>query len=355
MEFNAEDFNINDKTEEADLNKAVFETVITGGDIDQNFEIEYEVINGKQIAYMSAMDDIGVESSDCGNDEETAVVKFTDQHWETATIEGLLVFCAKDLNPMLKILKTIKKDGLERYNIIGSEIEKVITGHIEVAIKKMMNRIYWFADRNADIIDNGGSFKNGTKLKLFTMLNGILKRLDTEVPTENAFTISENSKATTLEQLTLADGRSLEIFRKLYNTITPEMWEAHSEGKPFLIQVTPEIIKNWHDLLEDKSLAFTLNQTEEKVTNYSYRGIPIKVKHDIASNLKRYKTNGVKLDRPNIALLTFKENMPLGLTSKEAFKQLEVWYDKNSQKVKFRFSFDMGMAVIEPEKVILAR
>ncbi|MCT4665615.1 MAG: hypothetical protein N4A45_10315 [Flavobacteriales bacterium] len=359
MEINVEDFHINDVTEQEDLNKAVFETVVTGGDIEKNYSVEYGITTGTQVAFIGAMDDVGSAKSGCGGEEEDAVIKFTDKKWEVNKVGFLLSYCEDELPQMLKILKRKIHESPERYNVIEDDVEKLITAQIELAVKKLINRMAWIGDKTADHVSNGGSFTNGAALKRINVIDGLLKRLDSEVPAENKVTIPENAEATKNAQLTLADDRALKVFREMYNKITPEMWTDFEENGGFsdlMYRVSPELVRNWENFMEDKALATSLlTKAEDGVTKHSYRGIPIKAKHDVSVNLKKWKDNGTKWDRPLFAILGAKDNMPIAFGEKEAFKKLKIWFDNKEEKVYFRCSFDIGAMIIEEDKVIYAR
>ena len=221
-------------------------------------------------------------------------------------------------------------DFYDRLN--GEEMQLVIIPKLEQAMVKMLNRLAWFGDKNADNISGGGVIKNGVDVKYFNSIDGLWKQIFAEIPTtaSNYVAIAKNAEASYANQALAAD-TALGIFRAMFNKIDARFFEAISEGAQPEFLVTRELYQNWQDQLEDKSLVFTLAEAKEGVNSLSYRGIPIKIRHDWDSNIRAYQDNGTKWNLPHRALLTVMENIPIGTLSTEDFNNLESWYEKKDK------------------------
>src|SRR5690606_9692031 len=72
----------------------------------------------------------------------------------------------------------MKKKGKEYPDLTQTEIFSMfLIDQVGVATAADALRIAWFADTAAKTIADGGSFKNGTDLTDYTMLNGFWKQL----------------------------------------------------------------------------------------------------------------------------------------------------------------------------------
>ena len=316
-----------------EVSKAIFIAAITGGDLEEFHEIETGISHKTQIPFIGNLGLVGEKVTGCSRSENGSSIPLTEKFWDPVLIGDRLAHCATDVNSLLKLFKKAQKINPDFYDRIDSEEFGMIIAKVAQAMKKMKNRLVWFGDEAAENVSGGGLIKNGINVKYFNVLNGLFKQIFAEIPTtaKNYVEISKNAGAD-YEAQELEPNTALGIFRKMYNRIDARFFEAIEEGAQPVLMVTRELYQNYQDELEDKSLAFTLAETKDGVSSLSYRGIPIKVRHDWDNNIQSYQDNGTKLNLPHRAILTVKENIPVGTVSTEDLDRLESWYEKKDKK-----------------------
>ncbi|SOC79823.1 hypothetical protein SAMN06296241_1360 [Salinimicrobium sediminis] len=320
--------------EAKDVSQAIFERTITGGDLSEFHEVVTGIEHKTQIPFIGNLGLVGTKVTGCDRNENPAQISLTEKFWDPALIGDRLAHCATDVNALFKLFKKAQKVNPDFYDRIGGEEFGVIISKVEQAMKKMNNRLVWFGDTAALNVTGGGVIKDGVDVKYFNVIDGLWKQILAEVPTtaKNYVAISQNAGAGYAAQALPADYDALGLFRKMHDAIDARFFEAMDEGAEPQYLVTREIFQRFQAQLEDKSLAFTLAETKDGVNGLSYRGITIKVRHDWDNNIRSYQDNGTKWNLPHRALLTVKENIPVGTLSEADLNNIESWYEKKDKK-----------------------
>lgn len=330
--------------EASEVSQAIFEALITGGQLEEFHEIETGIEHKTQIPFIGNLGLMGVSITGCDRTENPGSIPLTEKFWDPTLIGDRLKHCATDTNALLKLFRKAQRINPDFYDRIDGEEFGVIIAAVEKAMLSMLNRLIWLGNKAADNVANGGNIKDGVDPKYFTSIDGLWKQVISEVPTSasNYVEIAANATATYALQQTLADDFGLTLFRAMYNNIDSRFFQALEGGAMPCFLVTRQILQNYQDHLEDKSLAFTLQETKEGTNQYSYRGIPIKVRHDWDSNIRAYLDNGTKWHLPNRALLTVKENIPVGTRSTEDMNTIKSWYENkdHANYIDFDLSLD---------------
>ncbi len=330
--------------EATEVSKAILEATITGGDLSEYHEIETGIHHKTQIPFIGNLGLIGKKITGCDRNENPSQIPLTEKFWDPVLIGDRLAHCATDVNSLMKLFKKAKKINPDFYDRIGSEEFGLIIAKVDQALKKMNNRLVWFGDTAANNVTGGGVISDGIDVSYFNIIDGLFKQIYAEIPTtaKNYVEISENDGADYAAQKLQAD-TALNTFRAMHNGIDARFFEAIEDGAQPEFLVTRELQQNYWDTLEKKSLSFSLAETTDGVTKMSYRGIPVKVRHDWDSNIRSYQDNGTKLNLPHRAILTSKENIPVGTVSEDDLNNLDSFYDKKDKKNYIDFDLKLDV------------
>jgi len=178
------------------------------------------------------------------------------------------------------------------------------------------------------------------------MLYGLWRQLVDAVDsgTTPRYTIAENGGASYAAQNNLAADRALKAMRGLYNDIDSRA----RLGDGLVFQMTDSLYRNWLNYLEDKSLAFTLERTEKgKVTQMSYRGIPIIVRYDWDRNIRASFDTGAKYYLPHRMLLSPINNIPIGTSDEGDLNSLDMFYDRTAKTHYIDVAFYLDCKLLE--------
>lgn len=315
--------------EATQVSQAIFERVITGGELSKHHDIVTGIQHKTQIPFIGNIGLVGKEMTSCTSPSNTGEIPITEKMWDPTLIGDRFKHCATDTNQLFKLFQKAKRVNPDYFDRVDSQEMGIIVARVESAMKSMLNRLVWFGDAAAALATNGGVFSAGTDLDYFNPIDGLWKQIFTEITaspaTPNYVEITKNSGNSYANQV-LDDKSALGIFRKMYNALDPRFFQALDDGAEPVLFVTRALFQNYQDELEDKSLAFTLAEAKDGTSGLSYRGIPIVVRHDWDNIIQAYQDNGVTHNLPHRALLTVKENIPVGTLSTEDLDKLKSWY-----------------------------
>lgn len=346
--------------EAREVSKLIFEAAITGGDLAEYHEIEPGIQHKTQIPFIGSLGLVGAKVAGCDRNENPAQIQLTEKFWDPELIGDRLKHCATDVNALLKLFKKAQRINPDFYDRIDAEEFGVIVAKVAEAMTAMLNRLVWFSDKNASNYDAAtnptGLIKAGIDVKYFNIFDGLFKQIFAEVPdgAANHVAIDANDAADYAAQQVLPADAGLKTLRAMYNKMDARFFDAWQKGAQPQFLVTRQLFQNYQDHLEDKSLAFTLAEVKDGVTVMSYRGIPIKVRHDWDANIRSYQDNGAKWNLPHRAVLTVKENIPVGTLSKEDLEKIESWYEKKDKANYIDFDLKLDTKHLLPYLTVAA-
>lgn len=280
----------------------------------------------------------------CNVNAETLTSVATEKFWDPELINFRQSHCQEDIDQLFKMWIR-NPDALKTWDTPDPEQDQFLADLTIDATMESILRITSLADESALNVSGGGNITNGVSVLFFTMIEGLWKQIFTAVAagTTQRYQITENGAATEAAQFNLATDRALKVFRNLYEIIDTR---AFRDGN-LVFEVTNSIMLNWQAYLEDKSLAYSLDRTEEGATKYQYRGIPIIVRYDWTNNLKSYFDTGTKLYLPNRAILGPISNIPVGTSNESNLSDFNMFYDPVTKKLLTDVAYYIDCKLIE--------
>lgn len=341
--------------EAKEVSKAIFIALITGGDLSECHEIETGIEHKTQIPFIGNLGLVGKAIAGCDRGENPSQIPLTEKFWDPVLIGDRLKHCATDVNALLKLFRKASKVNPDLFDRIDGEEFGVIIAKVSQAMTAMLNRKVWFDDKAAANVADSGIITDGVDVAYFNTFDGLFKQIFAEVPTsaKNYVAIEANAGANYAAQ-ELAANAALAIFRKMHNKTDSRFFKAIEEGATPQLLVTRELMQNYWDTLENKSLNFSIAETTDGVTRMAYRGIPIKVRHDWDNNIASYQDNSTKLHLPNRAILTVKENIPVGTLSVDDLNNVDSWYEKKDKANYIDFDLKLDAKHLLPYMTVAA-
>ena len=280
----------------------------------------------------------------CNVNAETLTSVATEKFWDPELINFRQSHCQEDINQLFKMWKR-NPNALKTWDTMEPGQEEFLIDLTTDATLESILRITSFADESALNVGSGGNVTLGVNVLYFTMLEGLWKQIFTAVAAETTtrYQITENGAATESDQFNLASDRALKVFRNLYENIDTR---AFRDGA-LVFEVTNSIMLNWKAFLEDKSLIFSLDRTEEGATKYNYRGIPIIVRYDWTNNIKSYFDTGTKLHLPNRAVLGPISNIPVGTSDESNLNDFDMFFDRTTKTLHTDVAYYIDSKLVE--------
>jgi len=300
-----------------------------------------------QIPFYGMFGMVGKKSTgSCTIMDETKAITASEKFWDPMLIAFRLTHCQEDINQLFKMWKR-SQSALATWEDMANEQVAFIADRVVDATIEAILRITSFADTSENVIASGGNLTAGTTIAYFTMLDGLWNQLIAAVAagTTPRYTIAENGGASYAAQDNLAADRALLAMRGCYNNLDTR---ARQVGG-LVFQMTDSLFKNWLSYLEDKSLAFTLQRTEEgKGTDrYTYRGIPIVIRFDWDRNIRTSFDTGAKYYLPHRILLGPVNNVPIGTSDESDMQNMDMFYDRTDKKHYSDVAFYIDCKLLE--------
>jgi hypothetical protein len=226
------------------------------------------------------------------------------------------------------------KTGTSYNDFTSSDYMAIILEALAISVKEFIIRLFWFNDTAADVIANGGTLTDGTDKKYFTILNGFWKQIlaQTTANAAQKVAITENAGVSYAAQaLTPANVRDTYLPGLLFGA---DM-NLRGMANGFII-----CTQSFYDAYQ-KSLQSVAGGIEALYINLingqktlSYNGVPLLPIPIWDVIIKTYYNTGAKWLNPHRAVYTSKELLAVGSDAIKSFGDLDVWYHKDSRKVK---------------------
>jgi len=326
--------------------EAIFEKLYSKEALKQGHVVATGIKMQTQIPFYGKYGRVGKKSlGSCNVNAETAESVATQKYWTPQLIDFRLSHCQEDMDQLFKMWQR-SPDALKTWEEIANEELAFLADLTVDATLESILRITSFGDTGALNIAGGGNITDGISVLYLTMIEGLWEQIFTGVAagTIPRYTINENAGANYVAQDNLAADRALLAMRSLFNKI-----DVRARYSPGLVyQMTDSLYKNWLTMLEDKSLAFTLERTEKgKVTQMSYRGIPIVVRDDWDRNILEYLDTTAKLFLPHRMTLSPINNFPIGTSDESNFSEFDMFYDKTTKNHYTDVAYRIDVKLLE--------
>ncbi len=333
----------------------IFEQTYARPEIADTHGIQTDVEMDKRIPIVGQFGLVGkVDPGTCGVNTNTGQIPTSQKTWTPKLISDRLIHCESNLPALLKVWKR-NRIALNSWEGIDNEAKAFIEDRTKEAMTQAILRLADFGDTAAAHVGDGGYLTEGTDITYFTPFSGLWKQIFTDqalgTPLISArYTINENAGGDKATQLALAADRALAIFRYLYDNIDPRAFN----GQTLAFQVTRSLFNNWQAYMEDKSLVFQLDRTEQGSTKFSYRGIPIVVRHDWERFIRTYHDLSTTYYIPHRAILGDINNFPIGTSDSESLTSLDSFYDKVTKSHYIDLAFKLDCKILQEELMAVA-
>lgn len=337
--------------------KFVFERTINK-DILSKFHTVWPGVKMKeQIVFAGRLSKVGIKDSNCARPKSGATATLTQKYWEPRAVGDTLIHCQKDVDSLFKAYSNKMQQYNDLYEITGSDEYKFMAAVFEDAINEALYRLIWFGD--PDVAAAGAAAEGvilAADVKYYDSVYGLWKRIFAAVTAAEVkrYTITENTLATTTLQLTLAAGRSVEIFEAMWALADPRLKSDTNR----MLMVNNAIWENYRKYLQSKGENFSIEYTLEGFQTLKWNGIPI-VNMETIWDLPLQAdfvndTTSNKYFLPNRALLTVPANIPLATLNENDFTQLESWYNQDNRVNKMAFGFTLDTQILEGYMAVTA-
>jgi len=191
-------------------------------------------------------------------------------------------------------------------------------------------------------------------VKFFTAINGLFKKIKTEVGTGaiQRVTITKNASAT-LELQALAAAESVTIFESVWGKADARL-KADARK---VMMVSNSIFENYRQYLQDKGTPYNIALTTDGFSELSWNGVPVRNMETIWGINDVYFAEGeagLAQIEPNKVLLTVPDNIPVGTLNDGDFSTMEAFYDQITRNNYMAYGFTLDAQVLEGYMAVIA-
>ncbi|MEZ3577805.1 hypothetical protein D1638_01320 [Muribaculaceae bacterium Z1] len=345
-----------------DLGELLFLTVFNDPEIERVLTISTGVYNGQKLGYIDDMGDVGKNKSGCSPTYDNINITGVEKEWALGPWQIAKHICYTELE------NTIAKYSLNT----GTEIaylpdtpywNDVLVPLLQRAMVEMFWRIAWFGDTDAKNVADSGLLTTGVDKTLFTMADGLWKRL-------KAITATNAHQLTTIEANTTKDtsatpkvtyasqkaairkeGVAIGIVDDMLSDADSRIFDKEDHA----IMMTNSLFKALrNDVKKLHNLQLEVEQVTSGIQLSRYDGHEIIVLDIWDRMIKKYEDNGTSLNCPHRAILTSPQNLFAGTTDKELIADLSVTFNDETRYNNIFAQSNIGTLVGEDALVQVA-
>lgn len=328
-----------------DINKVMFDAIFKYGTLFNTCSARNGVRNGEKADFVDKMSDVGWAGRVCNPTYKNIDITGREQTWALGKWSAPLEFCYERLETT--IANYCLKTGTPREDVIGTEFwDKIFMPLLKDALDRMYWRMAWFGDTAAEVIANSGVLKAGTDKTLFTIADGLWKRIFAATSATKT-AIAANSQTTyALQQSALrTDGVAIGIFEAI-------LADANALIEGGVLMVTKSLADALRkDYRREFKATIPFYEAAEGVKLEQFDGVTILPVPEWDAIIREFEDDGTKWNNPHRAIFVNPENLLVGTSDKALFADLTIGFDDKKRTNYTYAASDIGTLINNPALV----
>lgn len=338
-----------------DLRELLFLAVLQSEDLASIVNLFPGAVHGNKIGWIGNMGLVGESKSLCNPTWNNTKIETQEKEWDLGRWVVEEQICYADLEDTLVRYAMRKKTDIA--DLTGTDfMDIIIEPQLTKALTDMIWRLYWFGDKSADNVVDGGIITNGIDPKYFKICDGFFKRLFaiTAANPNQHVEIDANSASTYKEQREAfrQPNVATDIFDRVIYDADIRIRQAddasilctRSAADALAIDLKRKVGSNLHW----ESLFNGLVSATE------YNGHTIYAINKWDEMIATYEDNGTTLNKPHRILYTPKSNLFAGIASSDLVAQLKIWFSDDDQVNRMLASDQVGTLIGQDDLVQMA-
>lgn len=298
-----------------------FEPILNAPELTSfGFDIREDIVSYEDMYLMQTSNKVTKRKTTCGWNPSGSIAELLDKRITVNELSIELEQCAKDFDG--KILQTMKKMGVDRNNLEGTELQRIMVKIIEQVALEDMIRILFLGD--TALVDAN-----------YNQIDGIWKKVKAAVGNNEIA-----AKITAPAAGTVTPAIAIDLLNDVHYgaDVLLKRQAAASKRK----YVSREIYDAYEQYLtENKALESSFLAMQNGVETLSHRGVPV-----IATDyVDAYMAEDFAAESPNRVLYTVGENITVGTDQVSDFQTVDFWYEKKPQMNFARVEYKLGVAL----------
>ena len=336
--------------EKVEMNKLIYKKYVEASSIGELHPIEGGVQcntpipkadRGNNWEYMQSTAGL---TSQCDDLDDAITIVYSTKLWNPVPYKATPEICFKDID--CKIKDYFRSEGCTAADATGTQWAESILAVIGENIGRSHWLKAWFGDTG------GANTAFNANDGLFVQMLAVA----TPANTDQRYEIAENALATKALQLALGDTAALDVFQWMYDNQPDHLFGDSN----LVIMASRTLCKNYLKWLQVNKQVECCERDPltgvYNINNLSIYGIKIvmvKEWDEIILNVADFD-NGTVYEAPHRAVMTYRENIPIGTCSTDELDAFDVLYNPYTFKTKFVTEYTIDAKVIEDADFLLA-
>ena len=318
--------------------------------------------HGKKIGFVGEFGMLGKPATGCGTDYDHNLMNTIEKEWDIKRWEIKEEICYADLEGTLA--QSALRSGTAVEDLTGTDyIDKFAAPRLTLAIKKLINRVAWFGDKDATVYhsssNTNGTLKPGQNAANFTIADGLWKRLFAGVAGGKVkrVSIEANGKASKAEQKSAI--RAAGVASGIIEDIITEAPAALRQMDGLRLYVSQALA----DALtldvrhNNRGSELQWEALKEGISTARFAGVEIVALpfwDEIIDGSLQNTENTNAADKPFRALLSVKDNLLVGTESTSEMAELVIGFDQRSGVNYIKAIDSIGTQIADDNLVVVA-
>lgn len=313
------------------VSELIFDETIQGPEINSIHTVFPNIVAHEEVGFIGKGGLVGVKGQGCNPTPQPWGINTRKVEWDPTRWEILLAACWTDLETTAAIYSL--HTGVDIPDFTDTDYMNIVVEVLRKSIMDFWWRLFWFNDRDALNVSDGGIITDGLDLDYFNIIDGAWKKIYAQIgvnPAQRTATITENAGATyAAQELDPANVKGY---------LTSVVYKANKvlrkQADKFIL-VTQSVFDAYEQSLMD---ACCLESSRLALLNgvqaLSFKGIPVIPVIIWDEMIEEYEDTGVKLNNPHRILFTSKAVLGVGVDNPDSFDKLRIWYNEDTRQVK---------------------
>ena len=340
-----------------DLKELLFLTVLQQGSINETVDFMTGVKNGSRLGGVGEMGLVGKKGNGCSPQWNTTNLDTVEKIWELIEYEVAEQLCYADFEDT--IVQHSMRTGTDRADLTGTDyMDVILEPRLRLALEKMIWRLVWFGDKNAENVTDGGIITDTVNPDFFKVNDGLFKRLlaITAANPLQHVSIAANSELTYSAQIGALrmSGVATSIFDKLIYDASMKLrqkiskvimcTQTMSDALAIDIKRTTGSNLQWESIFDGLVYATTYN---------GQRILSLPIWDEMIQSFEDDKDSG-RWNNPHRAVFADIKDLKAGTESSDMIATLEAWFEKKDQMNYMLCKDKIGTLTWEDDLIMFA-
>lgn len=335
------------------VGELLFATAYETNDLGLVCEIITNQKNGGKVSFLKPFSAVGTAGGGCNPTWKSVTPDTENKTWAMGQYEIPLSVCADDWASLLREYNLL--DGNTSVDLRDRRIiSEILLPMLDAAKRRALWRIVWEADTAADTFANGGHLTNGTDTSLFTMTDGLWKKL-TAIGSQNANQLTAiaanaatgyNNQEAAIYAPGIATGIMDDIIRRANGRI------RGAGGEAFMTKRFFDALQADYEAKYNQTMPY--ETVSEGVQISRYRGVRIVIMPEIDAIIDEFENDGTSWHQPYRVVYTPRVNMKAGTEDRKVDAEVELGYNSESRLNTMYSASLIGTVIGEDDMVHVA-